>query len=365
VGHVPNAKGEGIYIFDVSKKNDGSISLDRRDTIRNITNPSYLSVTRSKKYLYAVSESLLLNESLIHAFQISDNPKNEAYRLIDSYPIGGIGASHTRIDDRDGFVFISNYNGGNVAAFKIDKTNGRLEKRNFHQFTEHSDVNKERQEAPHLHSSVVTSDLKFVYFADLGNDCVYRFDYSEKDGFDSKSLKKFPAPPGSGPRTMALQPGPNQKYLFVSCELSNTVLVYEIDNNRDLKQVSNERSTSPNSPDKGPGVSGLHVSPNSRFVYVATRFVDVITVFEIQSGGKLKFVQEIKTGGEVPRDFNFFSLSRDSQFFLVGNQHTHDITAFGRNPSTGILTKLNTIEVFTPAVLEFVDREVSFSDFSH
>jgi len=73
----------------------------------------------------------------------------------------------------DKYALIANYNGGSVETIAIDE-NGNLA--NIVQYNKHPDVDhgpEPNQEKAHAHSFVSSSDNKFVYSADLGNDRVY------------------------------------------------------------------------------------------------------------------------------------------------------------------------------------------------
>jgi len=202
---------------------------------------------------------------------------------------------------------------------------------------------------PHLHSAILDGQSRYVYFADLGNDCIWRMNFSNEKGFDIESKTKFSTPPGSGPRHTVFHP--NQKFLYVVCELTNYLLVYKVSENGDLEQVQYE-STTRNETSGPKGAADIHISPDGRFVYVSTRFLDIITVFEIQSDGKVKNVQEISSGGEIPRNFVLYS---PLELVLVGNQNSSNIVIFKRNKETGKLTEIEKVNANTPVCLKILD----------
>jgi 6-phosphogluconolactonase len=352
--HVPTMKsnGQGVHVFDLSSKN-----LTETEKIPNIINPSYVAITKNKRFLYANTESLTEEKSLVHGFEIlrdssSNNGVVVQFRYIDSWPIGGIGACHVNIDTQDRFVYVSNYNGGNASSFRI-QNDGKLVKANFHQFTEHTNVDKERQEAPHCHSSALDKNSRFVYFVDLGNDCIWRSDFSAEKGFDEATFKKFSSPPGSGPRSLVFDPREG-KYLYVSCELTNYLLVYKMDDKGDLTQIQYEPITPRILKEKVPsGAADIRISEDARFVYVSTRFINIISVFEINpNDGKAKFVQEIGCGGEIPRAFVIYEPFHQ---LLVGNQDSNDIVVFERDAQTGRLKESYKTKAHTPTCLEILD----------
>jgi len=286
---------------------------------------------------------------------------------VGSWSIGGTVAAHVIVDPADRFVFVSNYVSGDAVAFKIDPSTGKLEKKNFHHFTEHSDLVKERQEASHVHSCLIDARMKYVYFADLGNDCVYAFDYSAETGFANGTLRKFPSPPGAGPRHMAVDPI-NGRYMYVACELTSYLLVYKVGEDGSLEQIQYVPTTTTtttmtttvtppppeqNSTNPSKSVSDIHVSADGKFVYIATRFVDVMSVFRVSEAGdgKVQLIQEIPTRGKVPRNFALYDAKK---LALVGNQETHDIAVFNKDAETGKLTYSKSFAVDTPVCIKIL-----------
>src|SRR4051794_10199911 len=82
--HVPNANAEGIYVYNLTSNSNGSISLSRTHTIPNVANPTFLEITRGKKYFYAVTESGSMNKSLIHAYKNVEVEDHSGFRYLDS-----------------------------------------------------------------------------------------------------------------------------------------------------------------------------------------------------------------------------------------------------------------------------------------
>ena len=76
-------------------------------------------------------------------------------------------------------AFVSNYNGGQLSVYPLDK-NGNFEK--FPIVFQHqgSSVHNKRQTKPHVHCSIVDPDNKKLLVADLGLDKIVVYKINHK-----------------------------------------------------------------------------------------------------------------------------------------------------------------------------------------
>lgn len=342
-----DARGEGIYAFDLHITADGSALLNHSFTIPNVTSSLNLAITHDGKYLYATSYSDFIADSQIHAFQLHQNagqPKN--YERIGSWPVAAFAAVQSTVDPQDRFLFVSAFEGGAAAAFEIDPDTGRLYMRNFYQFPKPPNPS----DIPGPHYSVVDANLRFVYFSGFAHDCVWRMNYSKVLGFDTSSLKVYPAPPGSGARSLELDPI-SGKYLYASCETTNHLLVYQVDEEGDLLEVQYEPMPLANST-SGSRAADIHASPDGRFIYVSSRHgSNTIAVFQVHENGTVKLIQEIQSGGDTP---NYFTLIPELDLLLVANQNSDDITAFRTDRENGTLSRINQWLVNAPESMQVI-----------
>src|SRR5262249_44849936 len=72
-----------------------------------------------------------------------------------------------------------------------------------------------------------------------------------------------------------------------------------------------------------------------RFVYASNRGHDTIAVFAIDAAsGAPRLVENVPTGGEIPRGFN---LDPEGRYLLVGNQKSDTVVVFSVDPASGRL----------------------------
>jgi 6-phosphogluconolactonase len=195
---------------------------------------------------------------------------------------------------------------------------------------EGSGPNAERQASPHAHQATFLNHSEQLAVVDLGTDSVHFYDY-KKDGETVKfSLSQSIAmPPGSGPRHLVFDS--DESVAYVVCELSETLAVLHKQRGQwnlaqQVKLLTDEENKE--------AASAIRLSADERFVYVSCRAQNLISTFDVTSDIPVQIAAS-DCGGAFPRDF---VLSRDGQWMLVANQHSHNVASFHRNPETGVIT---------------------------
>ena len=77
-----------------------------------------------------------------------------------------------------------------------------------------------------------------------------------------------------------------------------------------------------------PASAAIRLSPDQRFLYVSTRFAELITVFKI-SHGRLEQIQQTGCGGIHPRDM---VLTPDGRYLLVANRTQGGLVELSAQP---------------------------------
>ena len=141
---------------------------------------------------------------------------------------------------------------------------------------------------------------------------------------------------GTGPRHGIFDK--DHKMLFLVSELSNQLFVYSLAADTPSGPAITLEHVYPLLPGDAkykepPASAAIRLSPDGRFLYVSTRFADIISVFYID-GCQLKLVQQTGSGGVHPRDF---TLTPDGQYLLAVNRTKGGLVSFRINPETGCL----------------------------
>ena len=337
---------EGVQAFRFSS---GNGSLEPLGMVGTVEKPSWVGTDPAFKHLYAVSEIEGKGQGGVASFAI--DRKTGHLSALNHLESGGQGPCYLAVDSTGKMLIVANYSSGDVAAFPIE-ANGSIGKLSSVMSAHGSSVNKARQEGPHAHEAVITSDNQRVYVPDLGLDQIriYKIEPSS-----AKLIPNDPpfvkGAPGLGPRHMAF--GESSRYAYVVNELKPFVSVYAHDSATGNLTFIQSVPTIPADFSKENSGAEIRTGRLGKFLYTSNRGHDSIQVFAIDpSNGKLHQVQDVSTQGEVPRGFN---LDPSGRFLLVGNQQTNNLVVFKVDPQTGKLTPTGQkFEVPTPVDVLFV-----------
>ena len=347
VGTYTSGKSEGIYGYRMDRL---SGALTRFNAFKSV-NPSFLTIDRSKRYLYAVNE---VGEYAgkpgggVSAFAI--DPLTGNLRLLNEQATQGADPCYLTVDSRKRFLLVANYTGGSICVLPVrsDGTLGMLSDLQQH---EGSGV-KEQQKGPHAHCIILDRSERHALAADLGIDKVMIYQFDQSNGKLTPATQPWvQLQAGAGPRHLTFHP--NGKYLYVISELDSTLTVFRYnEQNGTLSQIETVSTL----PSEFTGVSycaDVHVSPSGKFLYGSNRGHDSIVVFEIDPGtGKLTLVQHVSTQGSWPRNF---TLDPAGRFLLVANQRTDNVVTFSIDLRSGQLTPTGVTEqIPSPVCLKFL-----------
>lgn len=347
VGTYTSGKSEGIYGYHMDSATG---ALTRFNSFKSV-NPSFLTIDRSKRYLYAVNEFgefLGKPGGAVSAFAI--DPATGNLRFLNEQATNGADPCHLTVDSRKKSLLVANYTGGNltVLPLRTDGTVGMALEVKQHE----GSGPREQQKGPHAHCIILDRAERFALAADLGIDkvMIYRFDRASGK-LTPATQPSAELKAGAGPRHLTLHP--NGRYLYVINELDSTMTAFKYDG---VKGALTEIETVSTLPSDFSGVSycaDVHVSPSGKFLYGSNRGHDSIVVFEIDPRtGKMKPVQHVSTEGKWPRNF---TIDPTGKFLLVANQRTDNVVTFSIDPRTGQLTPTGKIEeIPAPVCLRFL-----------
>lgn len=320
---------EGIYVYELDTVRG---KLSKVTAVKNIRNPSFLSLSQNGKYLFACTDSKTENAGSVSSFEFS--PENRTLTFISSQKSGGENPVYLTAHQNDKWLVNGNYTEGSVSVYPVSE-NGVIQPavQNF-QFSEGS-VNPDRQDRSHIHSTVFSPDFNYIFLQDLGADKIraYGFD-TEKDRPLTATGQPFTQTvPGSGPRHFTFHP--NGKLAYCIEEMGGAVSVYSYENGK-LTPVQRIFTHSEKFREDFEG-SDVHISPDGKFLYASNRgHENNIAIFSIQNDGKLKNVGYQPTGGKHPRTF---AIDESGKFLIVTNVVSSDVFVFKRNTETGLLKK--------------------------
>jgi 6-phosphogluconolactonase len=352
VGTYTDKGSKGIYAY---RFDANSGRLTPLGVVAETTNPSFLAIDPTNRYLYAVNEVPKYrddNSGAVSAFAID----NKTGKLLFLNQVASQGADpcYISFDNTGKFALVANYTGGNVAVFPV-QANGHIgDPSAFIQHVGHG-VNKERQEGPHAHWIETTPDNRFAIASDLGLDELLVYRFSEKTG----SLTPNDPPyakldPGVGPRHLAFHP--NGKLAYVVNELQNTITTFSYDGQAGRLLKQNSVSTLPKDFSGSNTTAEIHVHPSGNFLFASNRGHDSIAAFSIDSQtGALTLVDYYPTQGKEPRNFE---IDPTGNVLLVANQNSNNIVVFRIDQKNGRLTNTgSTVTVPSPVSLTLIPED--------
>lgn len=347
-GHV-DGKADGIYIL---KFDTLTGQLSPLDTIKHVTNPSYISIHPNQKHLYAVNEladDTDQNLGTVSGFNIEDI---NDISLLYTFSSEGDAPCHIDVDASGKYVLTANYVSGTITSTPIDIKGGLVKATSIVK-EERTVPEVFRQEASHPHM-VYTGIANSVLVPDLGTDKVVHFKLSENGQLNRVTETK--TTPQSGPRHLDFHP--NKKWCYVLNELNQTIELYQFRTIEQPMKRLQSISTLQEKVDTGYVFCGaIHMHPSGQFLYASNRGVAGNTEQSIaryrvnQDNGTLEFLGLTPSQGNVPRDF---AIDPTGNFLLVANQDSDSIITFKIDHKTGnLMETTNKYEVSTPVCLKF------------
>lgn len=343
------SKSEGIYIY---KLNLVSGELLPYKTVKNVIEPSFLTIDMKRKYLFAVNETQEYEgkkSGAVSSFAI--NQRTGDLEFLNKQPSLGGSPCHVTVSNNGRFVLVANYVGGNVSVYPVGR-DGKLGA--SIDLEQHSGFGpkKDRQETAHAHSIMLDKNNRFALANDLGIDRVMIYDYDGRKGqLKTNAVQPFyQTKAGSGPRHLKFHP--TGKFAFIINELDMTIssLAYDA-----KLGTLKELQTVPTLPATFFGQNScadIHISPDGKFLYGSNRGHDSIVSYRVSENGTLQFIEHTPTGGKTPRNF---TIDPTGKFLLAANQNSNSIVVFGIDEGSGKLRHTgNTAEVPTPVCLKII-----------
>lgn len=329
VGTYSVRASKGIYVFAFDPQS-GTVQLQQ--TVSHGKSPSFLAIHPAGQYLYAVNEED--DQGPDHSGSVDAyiiDPQTGQLTFLNQQLTHGQAPCHISVDRRGKLAFVSNYGSGSLTVLPILE-NGSLGEAS--QLIRHTGQgpNPERQDAPHVHSAVVSMDNRLLYVSDLGTDKVYIYQIDEQQG----KISVCPTTPylhvsaGSGPRMIAVHP--EDEWVYSLKEISSTVATFRRDCQTDTVELVQDDIPFLSETYSGERSGGdIHLDARGQYLYVTNRGNNTLAIFSLSNEGKLTQCNLQYTGGDEPRNF---LVDEASQYVLIGHQKSDTITVFRLDSSS-------------------------------
>ena len=340
--YTGTGKDDGIFVYSFNS-NTGDFEL--KSKISGEENPSFLTFNRKGTMVYAVNE---VKDGKVSSFKF-DQTKGEL-SFVNRVTSGGAGPCFVEVDNADKFVFVGNFAGGTLSAIPLN-TDGSLKTDIQTIKHEGSSIDKNRQASPHVHSTFLSPDKRYLLVPDLGTDKINIYSYDSKKT-TSPLTPAVPAfvsvKPGSGPRHLAIHP--DSKHVYLVQEMTGSVTAFDYKEGK-LTEIQIISMLAPGFNGRS-GAADIHISADGKFLYASNRGdANDIAIYSVNKAGILTHVGNQSVLGKGPRNF---TIDPSGNFLLVANQGTNEIVIFKRDKKSGMLTFTNKkIAVNRPVCLKF------------
>lgn len=358
---LPPGNGRGIHLFQMDRATG---ALSAAGIFPLPTSPSCLVINAEGTRMYSTNATDKVagtDSGSVSAFAI--NQTDGQLTLLNTVASGGAGPTYVSIHPSGQFAMVANYAGGTVAVFPI-LADGRLGpasdiKKGVGEVGPKQAHNAPRgsfaisgHDFPHAHMIAPDRSGRFALSADLGLDKLLIWKFDEHTGVLSPNdPPDVPLPPGDGPRHFAFHP--NTRWLYSLQEEGSNLVVFDYDGVTGRLKHRQMLSTLPPGFAGSNFTSGILVSADGRFVYVANRLHDSIAQFAIGETGLLTWLGEEWTRGDYPRTIAF---DPTGQFLYSCNQRSDSLATFRVDRASGRLTFTGEYTpVGNPSMMVFLD----------
>ncbi|MEA3084232.1 MAG: 6-phosphogluconolactonase [Paraburkholderia sp.] len=356
VGTYTGGKSEGLYVYRFDTKTGEATRVSVAQTV----NPSYLVVSRDRRFVYAVNElpgdnGPATQRGGISAFRF--DAASGQLTFLNKVSSDGNDPCYLSLSPDGKYLLTANYSvaadpGGSFAVFPL-QADGQVGASVLTVHHEGGGPVKGRQDNSHVHSTVFSPDGHYLFAQDLGADKLYSYRYTP-DGsrglFGPTDWRYAQEKAGTGPRHLVF--GADGKHAYLTSELAGTVSTFNYNDGK-LTQVQTLSLTEPGF--KGAvGGSAIHLSPDGRFVYASNRGdANDIVIFSVDpTNGHLKKIGHQSSLGKSPREF---AIDPTGNWLIVGNQNSGTVYVFKRDQQSGLLeANPKRIEIDSPVDFKLV-----------
>ena len=316
VGTYTDGGSHGVYSYRFNQDTGKAELLDSLE----MTNPSYLTISRDKQLIYVVSETHDDKASL----NVVKIDNNGGMHLIDTAPTEGEDPCYVSTNGE--ITLTANYSGGSMSVFQLSQsgTHTKLATQ-FLGTTGGPDLT--RQNAPHVHCACFTPDGKYVLATDFSADRILSFRIEGQNVIANGVAADVSA--DSGPRHLTFSN--DGRFAYLMSELSGNVTVFSYEQGR-LEKLQEIVSNSVGAR----GGADIHLSPDGKFLYSSNRLkADGIAIFAVDSQTGLLTHIGYQPTAVHPRHFN---ITPNGRFLLCCCRDSNKIQVFKRDNRTGLLT---------------------------
>ena len=353
--YTPN--GGGIYLFRVDRASGAMTQIHVFDDIRN---PTWLAINPAQTRLYAVSEIddyQGTRGGAVVSYAI--DAESRLLTRLNAVSSGGASPAYASVHPSGKFVFVANYGGGSVAVHPVgpdgalgQATDVRPSVGARHRARAVDDPPGQfavsDHDSPHVHMVAPDPSGQFVIANDAGLDLtlVWRLD-AQAGRLLPADVPVVAALSGSAPRHFVFHP--NGKVFYNLYEHDAKIAVYDYDATVGGFKSKQLISALPAKFGGSNLSSEILITADGRYLYVSNRLHNTVAVFAVEGDGQLRMVTETWVHADYPRAL---TIDPSGEFLYSCNQKGDSITSFRISPASGGLQFTGRFEpVGSPAAM--------------
>jgi 6-phosphogluconolactonase len=328
--YVSNAEDGDIGMYTLQP--DGSLHAGARFKAESSVMP--MAVRPDKRFLIAAVSS-----NAYKAYSYSIDPVSGALKLVGTGPLAG-NLPYVSFDRSGRFLLGASY-GANLVSVDPVGRDGRV-----------GDPLQVIPTARHAHSIHTDNTNRFAFAPQLGTDQVFQFLFNDSSGrLTANTPPVLQLEQGTGPRHLVVSP--DNRFVYVSNELSGTVTTLALDANAGTLTELDSASMLPpdtklvrgmprgadgtpgtNHPDNDIWAADLHLTPNGRFLYASERTTSTLGAFRVDgASGKLTYLGSTPTEKQ-PRGF---AIDPTGRFLVVAGEKSDTLSSYAIDSENGAL----------------------------
>ncbi|GAA3111042.1 lactonase family protein [Streptosporangium carneum] len=292
----------------------------------DIVNPFHLAFSPSGRTLYVASNA---PEGRVFALTVEDDG---SLTPLNDQSAEGAGTVHVLA--HSGHLYATNHDSGEVVVFPINPDESLAP---LSQSVKHLGAGPDTlsQLGPHPHMTVPDPTGTRVLVPDKGNDQLYV--YRLEEGLLVPHCQVHLGA-GTGPRQLVFHP--DGRHVYVVNELVSSITVCGYDPSNGTLWTLGTAPTLPEGAEGWNAPSGITLSADGRFLYVANRGHESLTVLEVRKdGAHLEQVDTLRLSEEplstMPWDL---VLNPSGDLLHLANQTAGTVVTFAVDPETGLLS---------------------------
>lgn len=313
-----HARGEGLTVARFSPLTG---TLQVKQVLGGLVNPSYLAVSRQHGTLYAVHG----DGTEVSAFR--RDPCSGHLSFLNRQSTAGHNPVHLCLSPDEQHLLVTNHQGASVVVLPIS-SDGALQALVQQQpFSGTPGPHRLEQTQAKPHFAAFDPSGRYLLVPDKGLDRVFSL------AWDGQRLHQGPAPAvarqGAGPRHLACHPA--RPWVYVVNELDATVVFCDLKGDTGQLTPRQVLSCLPDDFVGDSRAAAIALDPTGQHLYVSNRGHDSIAVFTVDAQtGRLQWQGAHATQGRTPRAF---SLSPCGHWLLALNEDSDSIVtlAVGRD----------------------------------